>query len=371
MVTTTSKSTKTTPTHHFHYGYAKVSDLKVFRMERTPTGRAVLHELLVDERPVKPTKRFWRSFFSRFGIAENVFRYFEPNEVFKRITERSGDSTFRYCIENRGAGADHLLAVTNTNRPVIRYEEIRGLLKRFGGSGIKYNQGLVTSTHQPRGYNRRFDIGADEFQDRFTMETPIDGFGHPRLFLSLLRTVCSNGAIGYSRAFRSDIPVGKNMDHCIARALESFDNGDGYVALRQRFESAQTSFASVRESLTLSDTVGKLSDGGQLNMPGLATKSRRMAGNLTDIYGLANLEALSDKRRRVLPAKCRVYDLINFASEVATHHAKPDGAKKMQAYIGNLISDEYDLEGTASNTEFDAFFMPKEDAPAELPGNPR
>ena len=39
--------------------------------------------------------------------------------------------------------------------------------------------------------------------------------------------ICSNGAIGYSRAFRSDISLGKNMSHCISRALESYDNGDG------------------------------------------------------------------------------------------------------------------------------------------------
>ena len=61
----------------------------------------------------------------------------------------------------------------------------------------------------------------------------------------------------------------------------------------------------------------------------------------------------------MLPARCRVDDLINFASEVATHHTIADGANRMQAYIGSLISDEYDLEGTATKSkDFDAFFMP-------------
>ncbi len=79
------------------------------------------------------------------------------------------------------------------------------------------------------------------------MDTPIDGFGQPKIYLSLLRMICSNGAIGYSPTFRSEIPMGKDMAYCIARALESYDNGDGFAALRQRFEAAQRSWASLFE----------------------------------------------------------------------------------------------------------------------------
>ena len=73
----------------------------------------------------------------------------------------------------------------------------------------------------------------------------------------------------------------------------------------------------------------------------------KMTGDLTRVYGLANMDALSAKRQRTLPSACRVYDLLNFASELATHHAKPEGGRKLQAYIGDLVSGEYDLEGTA------------------------
>ena len=62
-----------------------------------------------------------------------------------------------------------------------------------------------------------------------------------------------------------------------------------------------------------------------------------------------------------LPAKCRVYDLVNYASEVATHHADSAGAWQLQAYIGKLIADEFDLEGTADGgADFDAFFVPQQ-----------
>ena len=73
----------------------------------------------------------------------------------------------------------------------------------------------------------------------------------------------------------------------------------------------------------------------------------RMAGDLTGIYGLANLDALSAKRQRTLPTACRVYDLLNFASELATHHAGPAGGRRLQGYIGEQVSGEYDLENTA------------------------
>jgi hypothetical protein len=61
------------------------------------------------------------------------------------------------------------------------------------------------------------------------------------------------------------------------------------------------------------------------------------------LHQMANLDALSAKRQRTLPAACRVYDLLNFASEVATLHATEMGNRLVQAFIGDLISGEYDL----------------------------
>jgi hypothetical protein len=356
----------------FTYGQATVSDLVVRKVERTPAGKVTLKDLEIDGQSVIATRRFWRSFFTRFGIAENVFRYFSPAEVFTRISQLNGNDAFRFCIAHHQTGnsdqagrrgCSRLLAVTSLKRPVIRHAEVVDLLQRFGGSEVTYHDGLVSSIHAPRGGCRELKIGGDQFHDRFCLETPIDGYGHPRLFLSLMRLVCSNGMVGYTRAFRSDIAVGKHMDHCIGRALESFDHADGYAALRQRFESSQSSWASVHECLQMGAVLERIERAGQTKSKGLLARFRTIAGNLSELYGLANLEALSDKRRRILPSQARVYDLINFASEVATHHALPEGANRMQAFIGSLISDEYDLEGTARDgSEFDAFFLDESDA---------
>lgn len=340
------------------YRYTRVRELHAVGERRMRTGKVNVTGIRVEGEKAFPTKRFWRSFFVKFGISENVFRYFEPAEVFDRISERASDDLIRCCIERAPNGEARLLAVSNPSRPVIRYGEITDLVSRYGGRDVSYAEGIITSTHTPRSGDQAFQIGGDRFKHRFVMETPVDGFSHPKIYLSYLREICTNGMIGYTRAFRSDVSLGKNIDHCISRALESYDNGEGYAALRQRFESAQTSWASLRECMQLYKALVKVSDRKAVTSDTLARDFHRMTGRLHELYGLANLDALSVKRQRVLPAKCRVYDLLNFASEVATHHSTTEGSRSMQAFIGSMISDEYDMEGTAETvTDFADFLV--------------
>ncbi len=342
----------------FQYGLTKVKELQVIDSLRSSSGRLNVKRMVVDDMRVTPTNRFWKSFFVRFGISDSVFRYFQPEEVFERISGQAADDVLRYCIERDGNGHSQLLAVTNPNRPVIRYGEVVDLAERHDGSGLSYADGVVTSTHTPRSGERPFSIGGDSFEHRFVMETPIDGFSHPKIYLSFLRTVCTNGMVGYGRAFRSDISLGKDISHCISRALSGFDNGEGYAALRQRCESAQKSWASVRECADLCKSLMRMNDGKSIKADHWLRDFHRMTGNLNTLYGLANLDAISQKRQRVLPARCRVYDLLNFASEMATHRASPEAGRRLQAFIGSLISDEYDMEGTAQSvTDFADFFV--------------
>lgn len=341
----------------FDYGRVAVRDLKTLGQLDFERGRVAVSGLEIGGERALPTRRFWKSFFARFCISDNVFRYFQPGEVFERISREAPDDQFRYCLE-RGAGPPRLLAVSSLGRPFISHSEVCDLVGRRGGQRTKYDSGIVTSTHTPRSGERPFEIGGDRFRHQFVMETPVDGFGQPRIFLSFLRLVCSNGAVGYARAFRSDISPGKDLAHCIGRALDSYDNGDGYAALRQRFESAQRSWASVRECVALHKVLVGLGDRRQIRRGTLLADLEKLGGNLYDLYGLANLDALSLKRQRVLPARCRVYDLLNFASEAATHHVTEAGNRVLQAYLGGLISEEYDLEGTAeSAAEFSDFFI--------------
>lgn len=352
---------------NFEYGYARVRDFRVEAERDLKSGRVHVKGLELHGEQMTPTKRFWKSMFMRFGFSESVFRYFDHAEVFQRISEKAPTDTVRFCIERGGTRGPRLLSVSNPKRPVITHEEVQGFLEGYGGKDIQYSEGMVKSTHRPRSGDCDFEIGGDRFKHRFVMETPIDGFSQPRIYLSFLRMLCSNGAIGYSRAFRSDISLGKDMGHCIRRALESYDNGEGYAGLRQRFASAQTSWASLNECNKLYKLIFKWDRAKGFDRPNVLGDFHRLTGQMNQLYGLTNLDALSEKRLRVLPAKCRVYDLVNFASEVATHHADETASRNLQAYIGSLISDEYDMEGTAVDApEFADFFVEKEATPNVL-----
>ena len=98
-------------------------------------------------------------------------------------------------------------------------------------------------------------------------------------------------------------------------------------------------------------------DGASESAP-LFHSFHKMTGDLSRIYGLASVDSLSARRQRTLPTACKVYDLLNFASEVATHHATTTGNRNVQAYIGDLISGEYDLEGTCDQfSDWRDFFV--------------
>ncbi len=276
--------------------------------------------------------------------------------MFARIVDRNPDDRLRLCVERVGERRQRLLACSNPKRPVLTYDQAGTLLARHHteADGPTYHDGLLTSRHTPRSGERGFDIGPDRFHNRFVVEAPVDGFGQPRIYLSLLREVCTNGAVGYARAFRSDVRIGDDTAYTLDRALGQFDHDEGFTALRQRFESAQKSWASLNEALTLHRVLARMGTGAGEYQRELD----QLCGDLHALYGLANLETLTAKRQRILPARCRVYDLINFASEIATHKAPVAERSRLQAYIGTLVSDEYDLEGTAERVpEFKDLFL--------------
>jgi len=76
---------------------------------------------------------------------------------------------------------------------------------------ITYDNGVVCSQHTPRA-GGIFDVAGDLFQNRFVIDTPIDGFGKPSIYLSLLRQICSNGAIAHAPAVRSELSLGRGED---------------------------------------------------------------------------------------------------------------------------------------------------------------
>jgi hypothetical protein len=363
--------------HRFEYGVTRIKDL-VVKSRTDDQGRSIVESLELDGRTVQPSSRFWNSLHVRFGFTSNIFRYFSHAEVFGRISQVAANDQIRWCLQTDDSGPGTLLAVTSPTAATITFDDLMALLEKYGTKATRYTNGVVSSEHAPR-LNPVFQVGGDGFQNKFILDTPIDGYGRPAVYLSMLRLICSNGLVGFSPTFRSELSTGKGesgVSFVLERVLDGFNNEDGYAALRQRFESASRSWASVHEANALYKVLARLhsrgevrggkapvhvagNDGASLGEASpLFHAYHKMTGDLSRIYGLANVDTLSAKRQRTLPAACKVYDLLNFASEVATHHATEAGNRTMQAYIGELISGEYDLEGTADQfSDWRDFFI--------------
>lgn len=369
----------------FDYGVGQLRDLQIPPAVPASDGEASHRHravnqadtLLLHGQPVKTTQRFWSSLQIRFGFTANIFRYFDHAEVFQRISQKSADDKIRWTLEHKpNATMPTLLAVSNPKAANIRRDELDNLLDRHETKSSTYHNGVVRSFHAPK-HASPFIISGDGFEAQYVIETPIDGFGRPSVYLAMLRQICTNGAIAMTPAFRSEINLGRgnqNATFALERAMEGFNNEEGFLALRQRFESSTRSWASVNEVTRLGRIVGDMvrtkevperistakggdgaSEGDGISVFGAFGK---LTGDMTHIYGLANLDGMNAKQQRTLPAACRVYDLLNFASELATHHAKPAGGKKIQAYIGELVSSEYDLENTVDHyADWRDFFL--------------
>jgi len=389
-VTTATATPKLAP-KTFDMVYAPVSDLEVVTEICEKSGKPIVKHILVEDEPIQATQRFWTSLFARYSINKAFFRYFEYSEVFDRISGVETNDRMRLCIERgtcpiSGNPTNRLMAVSNPKKPVVVYDELVELVTRYGGDDINYADGIVESAHVPRNNGAEFDILGDVHSNRFIMCTPIDGYGSPNLYLSLLRKICNNGLIGYAKMFRASLALGKAEDDVtvsLTRALDGFNNDEGYAALRERISSSGLSWLSVQESQSLyklitnlhaaqelgandgaiykgTDIAGYLA-GADAKVPmgedaigsPIIKAFHKMTGDPAEHYGLANLDSLSIKRQRTLPVQCTVYDALNFATEAATHYAGTNGARRLQAWVGTVITEEYDMEGT--KTKFNEF----------------
>ncbi len=304
---------------------------------------------------LQSTSRFWGSLFSLFGISGNIFRFFDHQEVLDRICERRGSTDVRFCTDQGGRA----LAVSSAKREPVSVQDVLSLIDRHSPREVSYRSGVAVLTMIPKSGSAEALIGPDSFRNEYVMEVPLDGYGGPSTYLSMLRLVCLNGAVARVPEFRSDVVTGKSDPvHALSRALDTFENEEGFAALRQRYQSAQRSPASVRECLSVQKL---LKDAG----PAALARYEEAVGDLRGLYGMANLNGLSEKRQRVLPAKCTVYDLLNVASETTTHDDRTKATIPLEAWIGSVLREEFDLEGVnTKGRDFRAVFGTKSAAGA-------
>jgi len=355
----------------FEYKQISVKDMNVLSGEAVKSngGKRVIEGVIIEDEVLQPTTRFWESLQARFGISGSIFKYFSYDEVFNRISAKSGDKDeIRVCVERVNDKAQ-LLGVSAPNRPVVRYDEAADICNRFGSENFVYSNGMIESRHVPR-VKSPFQIGGDDFDTRFMMSIPVDGYGAPSVYLGLLRMVCSNGLIAYTKAFRQDVSLGKGGDDTSAaliRTLDAFNNDEGYAALRSRLDASAKSIASVNEAVQVYKLLvamharHELRDDTSVENSQVLNRFHELTGDINELYGIANIDAISQKKQRILPVKCTVYQLMNFITEISTHYTKPNGIRKMNAWVGSILQNEYDMEGTASggNDFEDLYFTAK------------
>lgn len=358
---------------NINYKYTTIGAIQVITKPskgRNGITKMVPTGLNVEGQEMEVSSRFWDSIMSRYGFSASIFKYFDYKEVFERIATVSNRDTIRLCIESKeGSAGEKLraLAASNPAAAIVNYREGFELFKDYNADSIQYNDGIISTMHTPRVMDAS-PINGDIFHNKFNINTPIDGYGTPNIYLAMLRQVCSNGLVAMSPSFKTSIAFGKkddNFRHQLIRVVEGFNSDEGYAAIRQRIASANDSPASVYEVNSLYKMISKsIFDASQvveantdITNIGVWENSKdvradvmkkflTMTGDIALMYGLTNTDALSEKRQRTLNAKCTVYDLINFATEVATHHIPAEGRKKIDGWVGTLITKEYDLEGT-------------------------
>lgn len=366
----------------FNYQTMNIGDVRIAKTY-DKKGKAEVRTLQIGDIEAKPSNRFWDSLCSKFGFGPSVFNYFTHHEVFDRINSVSSKNKIRVTIQtdpddgNPQEGFEPIaLGVSNPDRHILRASQAACALKNLEVKSLAYHDGVISSTHPPRN-EMSFNIGGDEHATRLALETPVDGYGRPNVYLSLLRQVCLNGAIARGKAFQSQINLGNdaNSFQTLERVVQAYNNEDGFVALKQRMTASQNSWASVFEMVKLSKMLWRTSNGDftngyvSKNYEGNVEKDKlrndilrslyNKSGDVRAIYGVAQIDAISKKKMRTLPTKAKVYDLINFASEAATHWFTPQYATRMHAFIGDLVSNEYDLENSVNDfAEFDNFLNP-------------
>lgn len=342
------------------YDAANVNDMKVLFKDDLK-GRPVVDGLSIGGRRFLPSGRFWNSLFSRFGIGDSVFKYFSHEEVFCRISDVARNSDVRFAYEERD-GECTLLAATNPAKPLLKNDDVLGLLKDYSAEKVSYSNGVVTSWHSPRIGSSPVSLNGDEHKNKFIVQTPIDGYGLPNVYIGIMRLVCSNGLVAMGKAFRSSLALGKDGDvaEAMVRVLENFNSDEGYAALHERLTVSANSPASLFEVQKLYKVlvkcIGSLGDDDKKVSSKVLSDFHRITGDPIQLYGISNLDALAVKKQRLLRTNCSVYQLINMATELATHHF--NDSTQIHGFVGELLVNEFDLENVGGNLKSveDTFF---------------
>jgi len=287
------------------------------------------------------TDRFISSFARKMKFSTNIFNYFTGEEVFERVSQYNPDIRLKITLDIR---ENKLLGVVDENKKILSANIAYDILKKdTRAQSIEYRDGVYTVRFL---MDQQFEIKNDSsYAQEFWLHYPVDGIGNPCIYLAAMRLVCENGVIALVPAFRTDLQIADTTGWHLARLLRSYDNINGFSALRRRIQSAQTTTASVREFLKLDSILNNQFDDRKA-LASIKERLEEVAGDPCARYGVTSLGNIANKKQPLLPVDCSVNDLIAFYSELTTHHGELIRKKEaLNTAIGTLLAEEYDLEG--------------------------
>ena len=172
----------------------------------------------------------------------------------------------------------------------------------------------------------------------------VDQCQTPTIALGLIRQACTNGMIARKRCFETDLVIEKKQGRHLQQLLKSFNNRNGFDALRERLMIAQDTKASINELLGV---INALKNHIEKPVP-FVERLRSIAGHPEAQYGQTRLEEIHSRHRRELPTQASIMDLVNVLTETATYFF-PEKHLPLCAYATNMLANEFDLEDLAKN----------------------
>ncbi len=320
--------------------------------------------LTIDGQPYEMSDRFGKSFMQSLGTSRDTLNLFGTAEIMERAVARGQIAQQRLTFEQHDSGQRYALALVPAAQSVISQDEIEALFTRTGAKHVAYAKGVIEGFYDlPK--DGDLDILGERYARGFRVAHPLDGMGATQAMVTLMRHVCQNGMVADYGAFAQTIPIehAEAGTATLERYLRAFSGLDAFGAFQMRIESARTSPASVAEvaklhqvivggdghGASLTDNLGE----AMVTSHGMSVTAAfdRMAGSVTELYGVASFGDIPKKRQRLSPMRATVSDLMNFATEFSSHQATTDHARRVDAWLGRLITQEFDLEGTLKPNE--------------------
>ena len=292
-------------------------------------------------------QRFLKGMAQRMKVPFSVFELFTPLEVIGRAAEKNPDMPLRLTLDHEKGEALAIVEDKGVPMPAGNIEVVMHEDKRL--QEFDYHDGVIEGKFD---LGESWDVPGDStYGVHINVDVPVDGMGAPEVTLATWRQVCSNGAIAEAPIFRTKMEIKDNSGSHFKRLLQSFSNPRGIEMLHERLIAANETKASVDEVFRVESFIHRQVRDARHQML-LCERLEEIAENPCVRYGVTDLGSIGERRRGLLPVGCSVADLMNFTSELGTHHPELlRNDRSVHALSGDFYAKSYDLEEMYPNAQ--------------------